>query len=338
MLARPVVQRFAVTDVADVHSLQMESFSDRLDDTWGGVAKKLSRRDSILAARLKLVKSASPAAATIGRLQARWSSLRKLLGASGAAPVSSALPSTLVADLKDEESDRKALTTKADKPAAGEIAEFLKSLNRFVVDRQKLDEEKREFHRFDTDFDDSDVDTLVSAIAGATFSKAEVKAITGQETGDLTNTTVAGIAGKKSGITTSVPNPGHFVGLGQHSTGSAKEAVTWAAAHGVVIAANPDPRGVPSESIKLTAAFLGRVADLLARSLPAPQSAGDEFKKLVFAAYNGGPANVVKAVKEFQQIKKGAGSVAYSWNDIKKRPSISGQMRGYVDGVAARLS
>src|SRR6266536_5216405 len=149
MLARPVVQRFAVTDVADVHSLQMESFSDRLDDTWGGVAKKLSRRDSILAARLKLVKSASPAAATIGRLQARWSSLRKLLGASGAAPVSSALPSTLVADLKDEESDRKALTTKADKPAAGEIAEFLKSLNRFVVDRQKLDEEKREFHRFD---------------------------------------------------------------------------------------------------------------------------------------------------------------------------------------------
>ncbi|MGV9360731.1 hypothetical protein [Amycolatopsis sp. NPDC003731] len=337
VLAPRALQRFATTDVADVRSLQMEEFSQNLDHTWAGVGKKLARRDSILAARAKLVKPASPTAAALGRLQARWSGLRKLLAGSST-PATSALPGTIDADIADEKSDLKGLTAKADKPAAGEAAEFLKTLSRFLADRKKLDDEDTEFHRFDADFTAADVDTLVKAIAGGSFHAAEVKAITGQETGDLTNTTVAGITRKKAGITTKVPNPGTFTGLGQHSTGSAAEAITWAAGQGVTIPPKPDPRTVPAESIKLTAAYLGREADLLVGALPAPHPSGDEFKKLVFAAYNGGHSNVVKAAKEFQAAHHGAGATPYTWNDIKKSKRISGQMRGYVEGVSERLS
>lgn len=336
-LARSVVQRFPVTDVANVGSLQVDAFSRRLDGTWGGVRKKLARRDGILAARLKLVKSSSPSAVLFARLQSRWSAVRKLL-ATTSAPATSTLSAALGTDIADERADLKDLTSKADRPLAGEIAEFLKTLDRFVADRQKLDEEQTEFHRFDSDFNSADTNTLVQAIAGAAFTAAEVKAITGQETGDLTNTTVAGITGKKAGITTSVRNPGTFTGLGQHSSGSAAEAVTWAAAAGVTIPPKPDPRTVPSESIKLTAAYLGREADLLLGALPTPQPTGDEFKKMVFAAYNGGHSNVVKAAKEFQLNRKLPGTAPYTWNNIKNSSRISGQMRGYVEGISARLS
>jgi hypothetical protein len=148
---------------------------------------------------------------------------------------------------------------------------------------------------------------------------------------------VAGITSKKTGITTSVRNPGTFTGLGQHSSGSAAEATAWAGARKVTIPPKPDPRTVPAESIKLTAAYLGREADLLVGALPAPQPVGDEFKKMVFAAYNGGHSNVVKAAKEFQAAHHGAGT-AYTWNDIKGSKRVSGQMRGYVEGVSERLS
>jgi hypothetical protein len=179
-----------------------------------------------------------------------------------------------------------------------------------------------------------DVRTLLSAIRGANFTTADLKAVVSQETGDLTNIRVHGISSTKPGIRTSRRNRGGHVGFGQHTSAASREAIAWAAAQGVTIPARPDPRKTPATSIKLTAAFLGRVADLLQSTLPSVIPAGDEFKKLVFAAYNGGHRPVARAARAFVA----GGSTAYTWDDIKTHSAISGQMRNYVREIVTRLS
>ncbi len=188
-------------------------------------------------------------------------------------------------------------------------------------------------HRLDTTYNDPDVQTLVTDIPGTTFTTADVKAITGTETADLTNTRVHGISGTKTGIRTQRSNPG-FLGLGQHSAASMAEAIAWASSNSVIIPATPDPRLTPATSIKLTAAYLGRVAEILQGSLPSVQPTGDEFKKMVFAGYNGGPTRVKDAAVSFLH---GAVRV-YTWSDIKSQARITGQMRNYVDANVTRLS
>lgn len=331
----PLVQRFKVAKVADVPSAIEEDFSGvRVPGKWGQLSKKLQQRDKLVADRLLLVKAGSPEEATLIQLQGRWTALRALVSSSSFNPSSDPLPSSITGDRTDELSDMGALTGKANKFVSAAIQEFVNALNAYLRDRGTLDDEKTEYHRFDNLFTDPDVTTLLKAIPQATFTSADVKALVDQETGDLTNTEVVGISAKKSGIKTSRVNRGGHVGFGQHTASARDEAIVWAVKQRVVIPTPPDPRGVPAASVKLTAAFLGRVMDLLLVGLPATRPTGDELKKLVFAAYNGGHVGVIKAAKGFTKGKP----VVYTWGDIMNQPGVTAQMRNYVSGIVGRLS
>ena len=68
--------------------------------------------------------------------------------------------------------------------------------------------------------------------------------------------------------------------------------------------------------------------------LPATKPSGDELKKMIFAAYNGGAPAVRAAARSFV----GSTPQTYTWNQIRSQPTVTGQMRSYVDEIVDRLS
>jgi Domain of unknown function (DUF4157) len=333
----PIIQTFRITNAVDVPSLTMEEWSThRVPSKWNQLRNKLGQRDRVITQRLTLVSAGTPQHTTLTNLQARWSSMRSLLSSATFNPATDSLPSRTAINsaLTDERADRAALTETANRVVRNSIQEFIDALNAYLRDRDTFDAEDTAYHRFDSLFTDPDVRTLLAGISHGRFTTADVKALVDQETGDLTNTAIHGISSSKPGITTRRPNRHGFIGLGQHSTSARDEAITWAGSQGVTIPPRPDPRTVPAQSIKLTAAFIGRVMDMLWPGLPPTKPTGDELKKLVFASYNGGHSNVIRAANSFLR----SGSTTYDWDDIKNQPSISGQMRNYVAEIVDRLS
>jgi len=333
-----VVQCFRVTATASVPSMVIEDWStNRVPAKWSQLRNKLTLRDRTLNQRLAILNASDPAVPILNGLLSRWPFFRtNLAPTSGFDPAAGTLPAAtaIAAARTDELSNRSALSGTANRFVRAAITEFVTALDAYLADRTRLDGERTEFHRFDPLFTAPDVTTLLGAIPHANFTTADVKALVGQETADLTNINVHGITTGRPGITTSHPNRHGFHGLGQHSATARNEAITWAAANGVVIPPTPDPRHDPALSIQLTAAYFGRVMDMLWPGLPNPKPAGDELKKLVFAAYNGGPTNVTAAARSFLNHR----TVAYTWTDIKMQPTISAQMRNYVEDIVHRLS
>lgn len=332
------VDAFRVRRVADVQSLAIQEHERTVvPGLFTNVRRRLTLRDGVVAQRLGLVTPGTAQHTALSNMAARWASIRRAVGNARFNPVRGSLPavSAINAARQAEAADRRALPGRVNRTVRAESNAFVNALRDFLRGRERVVQERTEFRRFDRAFGATDVQTLVAAIPHARFNAAEIKSLVGQETGDMTNTAVAGIRGKTRGIVTNRRNRGGHVGLGQHDAAARNEAITWAAAQGVTIPRTPDPRTIPTEAIKLTAAFIGHIMEnLLVPALPSPVPAGDELKKLLFASYNGGFRRVADAAISFQA----GGSGAYSWNDIKNQPRITGQMRHYVDGVVSRLS
>lgn len=159
------------------------------------------------------------------------------------------------------------------------------------------------------------------------------------ETGDLTDLSVAGIKGKKRGITTPSNRKSPYVGLGQHDVNARTEAIAWAKKRGVTIPMGdkiPDPRTIPAQSIKLAAAYLGHLTNWLKNHLPDPQPTGDELKNIVYFAYNPGPTATVKAIRAFQNGKP----TPYTWKDIVPSladPGKRTEVNRYIPEIGKRI-
>ena len=224
------------------------------------------------------------------------------------------------------------------------VKKFIESLKQAKTTMTETTEEETEYKRFDKHFLDAAVVELAKKIPHATITPADLKALVSQETGDLTNTEVAGIQGKTKGVKSQRKNKGGYVGLGQLNTAARDEAITWAKGQksAISIAEGTDARKDPLTAIKLTAAYLGRVSDLLWGGLPDNRPGEAEFKKMLFAAYNGGHVVIINAAKAYT-----AGSKKnYSWDDIKglmKWENSSThkkltEIRNYVDNIQKRVS
>lgn len=333
----PRVQTFRRTSVRAVRSLTMEDWSsNRIPNSWSGVRARMRRRDHLISERLRLVRSGSNDHTVLTRLTTRWPSLKRLLANSSFDPATGRLPSDRALDVavRDETTDKSALRGRSNRFVRGVIEEFLNTLRAYRRMRDTFDDERGQFHRLDRVFQGRNVQTLLRAIPNVSFNSADLKALIGTETADLTNTSVDGINRRKSGIRTARTNRGGHIGLGQHTTGARDEAIEWARRHGVVIPRRPDPRRSANTSILLTAAFLGRVMDLVFPRLPNHKPSRDELKKMIIAAYNGGHVGVIRAANHFVAGR----TVRYTWNDIRNRPGITGQMRNYVRDTTLRLS
>ena len=332
------IQRFAHTTTASVDSLAIEDYeSSRIPSNWAHLVTKLNQRDRLITQRLSLVTSGSQEEVVLLRMQTRWGTFRSLLNIATTNPATVRLPSQSSIDsaLVDETTDRRVLTGQSNRFLRSAIQEFITSLNAFLNNRQTVVEERIEYARFDSFFNDPQVTALLGAISTVTFTSADLKALVSQETGDLTNTAVNGISSTKSGIRSHRPNGHGFIGLGQHSTDAKNEAIRWANSNGVVIASRPDPRRSPSTSILLTAAYIGRITDLLFLALPQNKPSGSELKKMIFASYNGGFRRVADAANSFLSTTTVHN---YNWDNIKNQPRISDQMRNYVSEIVSRLT
>lgn len=331
----PNIQRFRVTDVRNVPSLVVKDWRiHRLPGNWNTLESRLRQRDRRVAERLSLIKVNSDDHTVLLRLQNRWRWFRSHLAQDNPDTIQLPQDTHIANALHDERGDRDALQGSTNRVIRSVINEFIEALENYLSARSRLDAERTSYHRFDPLFVGQDVQKLLAAISGAAFTTADLKALTGQETADFTNINVHGIRTDKPGITTSRPNRHGFIGLGQHSTISMSEAIQWAKSHGVTIQDRPDPRQAPATSILLTAAYLGRVVDILHNGLPAPIPNGDEFKKLVFASYNGGPQKIIRAVMAYLAGR----SAVYTWDNIKNNRNITGQMRNYVTEIVERLN
>jgi len=204
--------------------------------------------------------------------------------------------------------------------------------------RRRVAEERVEFDRFDDEFLDPEVAKALAAVPG-NFRPADLKAMLAQETGDFTDTAIAGLEGKTKGIVNKLdPNPS-FVGIGQINAGADTDARKMAKELGIVLPAAStgakDPRKDPASGIKLAANYLAYIGKQLS-GLPAGAPTGAEMRKLVLAAYNGGPFGLLKAANAVSS------SGSYTWATISASQKAMqnflkpGEVKDYVRRVTER--
>jgi hypothetical protein len=336
--------------VANVRSMAIESLETNVRGSfWKAVGKKHDQREKLISDLLGLVKSGSDEETMLKKMQGRFAGVATARADATFDPAVGSVPfrPRVDAELTDDETDAASSTLAGAKFKflRGAVKEYRDALKLWMGRRDTLDEERTEFRRFDDVFVGATTSadpavqaaaasaaSMLTALATRGISAADVKALIGVETGDLTNLTIAGITGKTRGITTNVSSSGtDVVGLAQIKSGARGEAIAWAAAAGVTITTAPDPRLDALMSILLAMGYLGHTADYLKKNLPKPLPAAAELRKMVFAAYNGGPPSVVSAAKAH-------GKTPYTWDDIKTGKTVSGEMRSYVVKVDERLA
>lgn len=318
------------TELGNVRSFALESKKSDLSVILSDLNKRFQKRQEHLDQKLPLVKGDQKE--IVDRMKKRGEAWAKT-------DMTKWTTTDLDLAISQEEGDKAKLTR--DKNTDDVINKFVQALRDVKQVKTEISEEEVEYHRFDTQFMDPQVIELCRMVAHATITPADIKALIGQESGDMTNTTIAGITDKKRGITTKIKNKS-YVGIGQQSEDARKEGLDWAASQKSSITVEPgkDPRKDPATAIKLTAAYLGRVSDLLWGALPEPKPGPEEFKKMLFAAYNGGHNTIANAAKDFTKGK----IKAYSWSDIKSLLKWEGkkdhkktdEIRNYVDGIISR--
>jgi hypothetical protein len=328
--APPVPSAPTATAVSSVKSLEVEALKKKIQGDWSLVTRKSQQRDAQLTGAAGLVTGGSAAEGTVKRMQGRLSSLQASIADSSFVPEKSGTPwsSSIATELAAEQADAESLKHKF-KFLPGSISQLASAVEAFLSDRRMLGEEQTEFARFDQSFAVADAVTLLKAMTPAIFDAADVKALMAQESSDFTNVLLKGLGTKTKGIVRRHRNPA-VVGAAQFKKGALKDAIGWASSKGVTIATTPDPREDVAKSILLATAYIGWNLDRMNAGLPAPRPSGIELKKMTFAAYNGGFANVIAAAKAM------AGK-PYAWDDIKNQPSVTGQMRDYVARIFERL-
>ena len=320
------------TQVANVKSLRLEEYRGRLATEIEDLKKRFTKRNSHLNEKLPLVKGAQKT--TVQEMIDR-----------GNAWAGSNMDAWSNNDIDEAIKKERADLNKLDKNAntSDVINKFIQALEQLKNRKTQISEEEVEYKRFDVQYMDPQVIEICQKIPNTTITPADIKSLISQETGDMTNTAVAGITGKKKGILTSRENK-NFVGLGQQSEDARDEAISWAQTQKSTIAVDPktDPRSDPGTAIKLTAAYLGRLSDLLWSGLPQNKPGPVEFKRMLFAAYNGGAQTIINAAKDFT---KGIAK-AYTWDQIKNLLKWNGkktdpkttEIRNYVVDIEKRTA
>jgi hypothetical protein len=324
------------TELDAVKSKEIEAAQLQETTDWPGVVAREKKRHKDIDYLLTLKLKAEERTALEG-LSGRWAGT--VVTQAGFDPVSGALDDkALRALLTADAADAAKLTGSKFASVVEWVKKLSTALVAFLELRQRIGEEQVEFDRFDDDFLDADVKTALAAVPG-TFRPADLKAMLAQETGDFTDTNIAGLGGKKKGIVhTLKPNPS-FVGIGQLNANADKDARKMAKELGITLPAaatgDKDPRKDPGSGIKLVANYLAYVGKQLS-GLPKGAPTGAELRKLVLAAYNGGPFGLLNAAAAVSA--KGS----YTWATISaSEPAMKnflkpGEVRDYVQRVTER--
>lgn len=336
--AGPALQRDMKADVGAVKSKEIEGAQGQERQDWPGVAARVKNRTKQIDEHLsgKTGKNDAAAAAALTAMKTRWDGTP--VSDAGFDPVTGALDAkALRALIVADQADAAKLVAQKYADLVEWVAKLAKTLEAFLALRQRLGEEATEFKRFDDDFVDPDVTKALASVPG-NFRPADLKAMLAQETGDFTDTSIAGLEGKSKGIVQKLPsNPSH-VGVGQINTDADNDARTMAAELGITLPAKTakvDPRKDPASGIKIAASYVAYIGEKLDGGLPAGRPTDAvELRKLVLAGYNGGPFGLIAAAKAI--------GGKYTWakisasQDAMSHFAKPGEVRAYVERVTGR--
>ncbi len=260
-----------------------------------------------------------------------------------------------------------------------EMNDFKTKLRIFVDSFKKYQEENDDaigYNRFNSYYTDETTKKILNAITEVKFIPAEVKALQMQETGDFTDTMIAGIDKKNKGIVYKGKENFEMVGICQLPIGSSNEAQKWVentftTVNGIKTLTIGGNRKDPLNAIHLTAGYFGQIIKILqadwdteiikilnakyktniqitghsTNSLDKISCSIDK-KKAIFLSYNAGPSMVKSAIESY--CVKGTEMII--WDDpgfqkiLKEKIDLfyatadaRKEKSSYVNSVAARL-
>lgn len=321
-------------DVEAVKSKEIEGAERAETTNWPGVAARGKNRKREIEAHLAQ-KPKDDVVKILDGMKSRWDGT--VVMQAGFDPVAGKLDAgALRALIAADQADAAKLAGAKFKNLVEWVTKLATALEAFLKLRQMIGEEKSEFHRFDAHFLDADVKQALAKVPGD-FRPADLKAMLAQETGDFTDANIGGLEGKKGGIVHHMDVNTAHVGIGQVGKDTEKDARAMAAKLGVTLPASTkekDARKDPATGIKMVATYLAYVGEKLTAGLPKGAPLGVEMRKLVIAAYNGGPFGLIAAAKQM--------GGPYTWEKIaQNKKAMShflkpGEVRDYVTRVMER--
>lgn len=300
----PCTQTFSITEISQVRSLALEHHVKVVFKGVFNTCKKKTkmRTDTIKGASIYAKTPAQKTA--LDSLSERWSELESMFNVVNPQPENVMNRETFNQLKEAEQTDLSNLTGEGFKGLKSVINEFYTACEKLLTETERYFDEKEQILRFDSTYNNPEVRNLLDKIPYIVFTAAEVKALNMQETGDFTNTTVAGLTNKSIGIIANEPKNDHYIGLGQHNVAARNDALAWSKAKGEEIPANPDPRTIPKYAIRLTIATWGWLAERKICPYLGDMALDClEVKKMIFASYNAGVEHILYAVKRLHGNK-----------------------------------
>lgn len=199
----------------------------------------------------------------------------------------------------------------------------------FVRQIIKIKEEKTtEKDRFDAFFNGSMVKKALSKFKDIQFYPSELKAQVFQESGDIANTSIAGIIDNIKGLKKKGNVNASFVGIAQIGLDALKEGKSWATKNDITFK-DADPRKEPESAIILLACILASNYELyLSKAMKYDGTNCLNWKKCLFASYNRSGPLMMNLIKKYKSIE---------WSVLAADSTMPMETRNYIIGIMNRL-
>jgi hypothetical protein len=157
-----------------------------------------------------------------------------------------------------------------------------------------------------------------------------------KESGDLTNTNIAGIVDDDKGLKSpGLKNPS-YIGIAQIGLDAMSEGKKWALRNEIRIDTNQDPRTVPESAIILCACILASNYELYLSKVFKYTGDCINWKKVIIGSYNWSGPSMAQLIKQNNTI---------NWSILLTKTakinsaikSIPAQTRDYVEKIVDRL-
>lgn len=242
---------FGTQKLSEVKSKRLETEIQNSGWTWNVVRKKFMARDKLIADLLKMsgLPQADSDTLTLlktgksGSISGLWNYMRSNVENSN-------FDYKVYIDndfldyhrnyegaIEDENSEHNKLThsrynyLKASSQGKGEFQYYYLVFVKQII---SIKEEKSEKNRFDLFFNGVQLAKALASMKDVTFYPSELKALIYQESGDLTNSTIAGISDEKIGLRKKGAINNSFIGIAQIGLLAMKEGQNWATKNGIV--------------------------------------------------------------------------------------------------------
>jgi hypothetical protein len=335
-------------NLTEVKSLRLEKEIENSGSTWAIVRKKFTTRDKLIDELLKMTGLPQSDINTLtllrtgksGNITGLWDYMR--LNVYNPNFNSKVYIDNNFLDfhrnyeaaIEDENTELNKLShtryknLKASSQGKGEFQHYYKV---FVNQIISIKEEKTEKNRFDSYFEGVQVTRALNFMKDITIYPSELKALVYQESGDLTNSTIAGITREKIGLRIEGTINHKYIGIAQIGLDALKEGKNWAAKKGIQFVDKPekDLRKDPENAIILLVCILASNYELyLSKAKKYDGNDCLKWKKCIISSYNRSGPLMMDLIKKHNTI---------DWETLSSTPGFPIENKKYVPLIISRL-